>query len=335
MRVLVTGAAGFIGHHVSARLLARGDAVIGVDHLEPAEDEALKRARLARLQTLPGASGFHFQQVDVTQGTALRALFEASRPEAVIHLAARVGVRPRAGVTAQAYVDSNVSGFLQVLEQAGATRVRHLVYASSSSVYGAGSAPPFQEGAAADHPLSVYAATKRADELLAHAYSHLHGLPTSSLRFFTVYGPWGRPDMAPLRFLQALRDGAELALHGEGRMQRDFTHVEDVAEAVLRVLDRPPQGAPPYRVLNVGRGEPVSVREFLAVLERRLGTPARVRPTPAQPGEMDATWADPSALERETGFRPRIAVEEGLAGLVDWFLQQSGTEGLWRAARSG
>ncbi|AKQ66014.1 NAD-dependent epimerase/dehydratase [Myxococcus hansupus] len=324
MRVLVTGAAGFIGHHVSARLLARGDAVIGVDNLDPSGDVALKQARLARLGTLPGASGFTFHPVDITDGPALRALFEASPPEAVVHLAARVGVRPSAGVTARDYVNSNVSGFLQVLEQAGAARVRHLVYASSSSVYGAGSVPPFQEGAAADHPLSVYAATKRADELLAHAFSHLHGLPTSGLRFFTVYGPWGRPDMAPLRFLRALREGAELALHDEGRMQRDFTHVEDVAEAVLRVLDRPPSGAPAYRVLNVGRGEPIPVREFLAVMERRLGTRAKVRPTPAQPGEMAATWADPSELERQTGFRPRISVEEGLAGLVAWFLQQAG-----------
>ncbi|NVJ08613.1 NAD-dependent epimerase/dehydratase family protein [Myxococcus sp. AM001] len=323
MRVLVTGAAGFIAHHVSARLLARGDDVIGVDNLDPSGDVALKQARLARLGTLPGAAGFTFRLVDVTDGPSLRTLFEEARPEAVVHLAARVGVRAPAG-TAQAYVDANVSGFLQVLEQASAARVRHLVYASSSSVYGAGSVPPFQEGAAADHPLSVYAATKRADELLAHAYSHLHGLPTSGLRFFTVYGPWGRPDMAPLRFLRALRDGAELALHDEGRMQRDFTHVEDVAEAVVRVMDRPPQGAPACRVLNVGRGEPVSVRDFLAVLERRLGVPARVRSAPAQPGEMEATWADPSALERETGFRPRISLEEGLAGLVEWFLQQAG-----------
>ncbi|ATB48279.1 NAD-dependent epimerase/dehydratase family protein [Corallococcus macrosporus] len=323
MRVLVTGAAGFIAHHVSARLLARGDAVIGVDNLDPAGDVALKQARLARLRALPGARDFTFRHQDVTDGPALRALFEQTRPEAVVHLAARVGVRAPAG-TAQAYVDANVSGFLQVLEQSSAARVRHLVYASSSSVYGAGSAPPFQEGAAADHPLSVYAATKRADELLAHAYSHLHGLPVSGLRFFTVYGPWGRPDMAPLRFLRALREGTELPLHGDGQMQRDFTYVEDVAEAVLRVLDRPPQGAPACRVLNVGRGEPVSMRAFLAVLERLMGARARVRSTPAQPGEMDATWADPSALERETGFRPRVSVEEGLARLVTWFQEQSG-----------
>ncbi|NVJ14821.1 NAD-dependent epimerase/dehydratase family protein [Myxococcus sp. AM010] len=324
MRVLVTGAAGFIAHHVNARLLARGDDVIGVDNLDPSGDVALKQARLARLGALPGAAGFTFRPADVTDGPALRALFEQARPEAVVHLAARVGVRAPPG-TAQAYVDANVSGFLQVLEQASAARVRHLVYASSSSVYGAGSVPPFQEGAAADHPLSVYAATKRADELLAHAYSHLHGLPTSGLRFFTVYGPWGRPDMAPLRFLRALRDGAELALHDEGRMQRDFTYVEDVAEAVVRVLDRPPQGAPACRVLNVGRGEPVSVRAFLSILERRLGVRARVRSTPAQPGEMDATWADASALERETGFRPRVSVEEGLARLVAWFHARPGT----------
>lgn len=323
MRVLVTGAAGFIAHHVCARLLARGDAVIGVDNLDPSGDVALKQTRLARLGTLPGAAGFTFRPLDVNNGPSLRALFEETGPEAVVHLAARVGVRAPAG-TAQAYVDANVSGFLQVLEQASAARVRHLVYASSSSVYGAGSVPPFQEGAAADHPLSVYAATKRADELLAHAYSQLHGLPISGLRFFTVYGPWGRPDMAPLRFLRALREGAELALHDEGRMQRDFTYVEDVAEAVVRVLDRPPQGAPACRVLNVGRGEPVSVRTFLATLERLLGVQARVKSVPAQPGEMDATWADASALERETGFRPRVSVEEGLARLAAWFQEQPG-----------
>ncbi|NMO21024.1 NAD-dependent epimerase/dehydratase family protein [Pyxidicoccus fallax] len=321
MRVLVTGAAGFIGHHVSARLLARGDAVIGVDNLDPAGDVALKQARLARLRHLPGAEAFTFHAVDITDREALRALFERERPRRVVHLAARVGVRAGAN-SANGYLDTNVTGFLQLLECARG--VEHLVYASSSSVYGGGTPPPFREDAAADRPLNLYAATKRADELLAHVHGHLHGLPTSGLRFFTVYGPWGRPDMAPLRFLRALREGRPIDLYGEGRMRRDFTHVDDVAEAVLRVLDRPPTGTPPYRLLNVGRGEPVALRDFLAVLERHLGTPARLNLLPAQPGEMESTWADPSALERETGFRPRVSVEEGLARLVEWDAQHSG-----------
>jgi UDP-glucuronate 4-epimerase len=323
MRVLVTGAAGFIGHHVSARLLARGDTVAGVDNLDPSGDVALKRARLARLRGLPGAAGFSFHPVDVTDGPALRALFARERPERVVHLAARVGVRAEAA-SAGAYLEANVGGFLGVLEAAREVGVGHLVYASSSSVYGAGTTPPFQESASADQPLSVYAATKRADELLAHVFSHQHGLPTSGLRFFTVYGPWGRPDMAPLLFLRALREGRPIALHGEGRMRRDFTHVDDAAEAVLRVLDRPPSVTPPYRLLNVGRGEPVAVRAFLAVLERLLGTQAWLHRLPAGAGEMEATWADPSALERETGFRPRVSVEEGLAGLVAWEREHSG-----------
>ncbi len=323
MRVLVTGAAGFIGHHVSARLLARGDTVAGVDNLDASGDVALKRSRLARLQGLPGAAGFRFHAVDVTDGPALRAVFERERPERVVHLAARVGVRAGAAF-AGAYLEANVGGFLGVLEAAREAGVGHVVYASSSSVYGAGTAPPFQEGASADHPLSVYAATKRADELLAHVFSHQHGLPTSGLRFFTVYGPWGRPDMAPMLFLRALREGHPIPLHGEGRMRRDFTYVDDVAEAVLRVVDRPPVGAPPYRLLNVGRGEPVAVRAFLAVLERLLGTQAWLHRLPAGAGEMEATWADPSALERETGFRPRVSVEEGLAHLVDWEREHSG-----------
>jgi UDP-glucuronate 4-epimerase len=320
MRVLVTGAAGFIGHYVSARLLARGDVVIGVDNLDPSGDVALKRARLARLQGLPGAEAFAFHAVDVTDGPELRALFERERPERVVHLAARVGVR--AGASPRGYLDTNVTGFFHLLECARG--VEHLVYASSSSVYGAGTPAPFREDAAADRPLSFYAATKRADELMAHTYGHLHGLPTSGLRFFTVYGPWGRPDMAPMLFLRALREGRPIDLYGEGRMQRDFTHVDDVAEAVVRVLDRPPTGAPPYRLLNVGRGEPVTLRDFLSLLERHLRTRATLNPLPAQPGELESTWADPSALERETGFRARISVEDGVARLVAWYLQQSG-----------
>ncbi|AKF81535.1 NAD dependent epimerase/dehydratase [Myxococcus fulvus 124B02] len=322
MRVLVTGAAGFIGHHVSAKLLARGDTVIGVDNLDPSGDVPLKRARLARLHALPGAERFTCHEVDITEAPALARIFQQEHPERVVHLAARVGVR-EAGASASSYVDTNVMGWLQVLEQGRAAGVSHLVYASSSSVYGADTPPPFHESASADHPLNVYSATKRAGELLAHTYGHLHGLPTSGLRFFTVYGPWGRPDMAPLRFLRALSAGRPIDLYGEGRMLRDFTFVEDVAEAVLRVLDRPPVGSPPYRLLNVGRGEPVSVRDFVAVLERLLGTRAVLKLLPAQAGEMDSTWADPTALERETGFRPRVSVDEGLAALVAWEREHS------------
>ncbi|MCP3162257.1 NAD-dependent epimerase/dehydratase family protein [Myxococcus qinghaiensis] len=317
MRVLVTGAAGFIGHHVSARLLARGDTVLGVDNLDPSGDVPLKQARLARLRASPDAGRFTCHPVDITDSAALARIFQQERPERVVHLAAKVGVRA-AGASARSYLDANVTGFLHVLEQASAARVEHLVYASSSSVYGADTPPPFVESASADHPLNVYSATKRAGELLAHTYSHLHALPTSGLRFFTVYGPWGRPDMAPLRFLRALHAGRTIDLYGEGRMRRDFTHVDDVAEAVLHVLDRPPDTTPPYRLLNVGRGEPVSLRDFVAMLERHVGTRAVLRPLPAQPGEMDGTWADPIALERETGFRPRVSVKEGLADLVKW-----------------
>jgi UDP-glucuronate 4-epimerase len=239
----------------------------------------------------------------------------------VIHLAARVGVRDAAGSgdAARAYADTNVSGFLQVLECCREARVEHLVYASSSSVYGASTPPPFREDAPADRPLNLYGATKRANELMAHASSHLHGLPTSGLRFFTVYGPWGRPDMAPMLFLRAMAEARPLALHGEGRMRRDFTFVDDVAEAVLRVLDRPPRGAPPYRLLNVGRGQPVAVRDFVSLLEQHLGRRAEVESRPAQAAEMEATWADPTALERETGFQPRVSVEEGVARLVAWY----------------
>ncbi|WP_338873949.1 NAD-dependent epimerase/dehydratase family protein [Myxococcus stipitatus] len=322
MRVLVTGAAGFIAHHVITRLLARGDIVVGVDNLEPSGDMALKQERLTHLQSVSGAERFTCHRADITDVASLAALFRHERPEGVVHLAARVGVRD-AGASAQSYLDANVTGLLQVLEQSRAARVAHLVYASSSSVYGAGTPPPFAETAAADHPLNVYSATKRAGELLAHTYSHLYGLPTSGLRFFTVYGPWGRPDMAPLRFLRALRQGLPIELYGEGRMRRDFTHVDDVAEAVVRVLDRPPAGAPPYRLLNVGRGEPVSLRDFVAVLERHAGTQALLNPRPAQPGEMEATWSDSSALERETGFHPRVSVDEGLAGLVAWDREHS------------
>lgn len=316
MRVLVTGAAGFIGAHVCERLLRRGDTVVGLDALDAAPgDVALRRSRLQRLSV---AGGFTFLPGDITDAARLGQAFASARPEGVVHLAARVGVRAP-DREAPAYADTNVTGFVRVLEACREARVAHLVYASSSSVYGAATPAPFREDAPVDQPLNLYGATKRANELMAHAYSHLHRLPTSGLRFFTVYGPWGRPDMAPLLFLRALARGEPLVLHGDGRMRRDFTFVDDVAEAVLRVLDRPPAGSPPHRLLNVGHGEPVALGDFVALLERHWGTPARLQSVPAGPAEMVSTWAETSRLEQETGFRPRVSVDEGVARLVAWY----------------
>ena len=320
MRVLVTGAAGFIGYHLCERLLARGDTVIGVDNLDTSGDVTLKATRLSRLRA---ATNFGFHRMDIRDAKACRELFEGARPERVVHLAARVGVR---AVEAEApdYAETNVTGFLQVLELCRRSRVEHLVFASSSSVYGAGSALPFSEQTPADRPLSLYAATKRSNELMAHAYSHQYAMPITALRFFSVYGPWGRPDMAPMLFLRALIEGRSLVLHGEGRMQRDFTYIDDVVEALVRVLDAVPAGPPLYRVLNVGRGEPVSMARLVDLLEEQLGTTAWVELRTERTEEMEATCADLTALERETGFRPAISLPQGLARLVAWYRGNEG-----------
>jgi UDP-glucuronate 4-epimerase len=315
MKVLVTGAAGFIGYHVCERLLARGDTVIGLDNLDASGDVTLKATRLSRLKAAPN---FGFHRMDIRDVKACRELFDGAKPERVVHLAARVGVRSLAS-EAPDYAETNVTGFLQVLELCRLAKVEHLVFASSSSVYGAGTPVPFSEQSAADHPLSLYAATKRADEMMAHVYSHQYGLPVTGLRLFTVYGPWGRPDMAPMLFLRAMLEGRSIVLNGEGKMQRDFTYVDDVVEALVRVLDKPPAGAPPYRVLNVGRGAPVSMARFVDLLEEQLGVKAWLELRPAQPGELEVTCADVTALERETGFRPSVPLEQGLAKLVAWY----------------
>ncbi|OJT22024.1 capsular biosynthesis protein CpsI [Archangium sp. Cb G35] len=320
MKVLVTGAAGFIGYHVCERLLARGDTIIGVDNLDTSGDVTLKATRLSRLKAAPN---FGFHRMDIRDVKACRELFDGAKPERVVHLAARVGVRAMPS-EAPDYAETNVTGFLQVLELCRLAKVEHLVFASSSSVYGTGTPVPFAENSPADHPLSLYAATKRADELMAHVYSHQYGLPVTGLRLFTVYGPWGRPDMAPMLFLRAILEGRSIVLHAGGDMQRDFTYVDDVVEALVRLLDKPPTGAPPYRVLNVGSGTPVTMARFVDLLEEKLGTKAWVELRPAQPGEMPVTCADVTALERETGFRPSVPLEEGLAKLVAWY---RGTEG--------
>jgi UDP-glucuronate 4-epimerase len=325
--VLVTGAAGFIGHALCKRLLARGDAVTGVDALTPYYDVTLKRARLAELT--PHAS-FQFQELDLARREQADALFDHLRPRAVVHLAAQPGVRYSIE-NPHAYVDANVMGFLNVLEGARLARPDHLVYASSSSVYGGNTKVPFSVGDAVDHPVSLYAATKKANELMAHVYSHLYGLPTTGLRFFTVYGPWGRPDMAPMLFTKAIMSGEPIKVFNHGTMKRDFTYVDDIVEGVVRVLNRPPHpGDPsssanavssgaPYRVYNIGNSAPVDLLRFIQVLEDLLGRKAEKVMVGMQPGDVPATFAEVADLQRDVGFHPATSIEDGLARMVAWY----------------
>jgi UDP-glucuronate 4-epimerase len=320
---VVTGCAGFIGFHVAARLLRDGHQVAGQDDLNAYYEPALKRARLAQLLAQPG---FAFTEAGVQDAAAVTRLFEAARPEGVVHLAAQAGVRyslenPRA------YTEANLVGFGNVLEASVRAGVRHLVFASSSSVYGANQKVPFSEDDPVDHPVSYYAATKKGNELQAHAFSHLHRLPVSGLRFFTVYGPWGRPDMAPVLFARAILRGEPIKVFNHGRMRRDFTYVDDVVEAVVRVLARPPEGkdgAAPYRILNVGNSSPVELGEFIALLERHLGKAAVKELVPMQPGDVPATWADTRRLEALTGFAPRTPLDEGLRRMAEWLRAYDG-----------
>jgi UDP-glucuronate 4-epimerase len=316
-RVIVTGAAGFIGMHVCRRLLERGDAVLGVDALTAYYDVSLKERRLAALASHPG---FAFERVDLAERASAEDLFRRARPDGIVHLAAQPGVRHSLEAP-HACVDANVNGFLNVLEGCRRRPVRHLVYASSSSVYGGNSKAPFSELDRVDRPVSLYAATKRANELMAHTYGHLFGVPATGLRFFTVYGPWGRPDMAPLLFTRAIFEGQPIRVFNGGDMRRDFTFVEDVAEAVVRVLDGPPSaGGATHRVYNVGSGAPVDLLGFIGALEKEIGVAARLVPAPMQPGDVRATFADVTDLERDFGFRPRTALEDGIRRLVAWYL---------------
>jgi UDP-glucuronate 4-epimerase len=329
MRVLVTGAAGFIGMHVARRLLEAGAEVVGVDTLNAYYDPALKRARLA---TLEGSPGFSFRRLDVADRPAMAELFGAGRFDRVVHLAAQAGVR-HSLKDPHAYVDSNLVGFVNLLEGCRHAGVGHLVYASSSSVYGGNRRMPFSERDPVDHPSNLYAATKKANELMAHAYAHLFGLPATGLRFFTVYGPWGRPDMAAFLFVDAILAGRPIDLFNHGDMRRDFTYVDDVVDGVVRVLDRPPAPDPAYdalepdssrsaaahRVLNIGNSEPVPLLEFVAAIEAALGCRADARLLPMQDGDLPATFADTSALEALTGVRPHTPVREGVRRFVDWY----------------
>jgi UDP-glucuronate 4-epimerase len=314
--ILVTGAAGFIGMHLCARLLDAGASVTGVDSFDPYYDVALKRARLARLE---GRPGFSFETLDLADAEATAALFAGGGFAAVAHLAAQPGVRYSL-VNPAAYLRNNVTAFGHVLEGCRHGAIGHLVYASSSSVYGANHTLPFSEDQNVDHPVSLYAATKKADELMAHCYSDLYGLPTTGLRFFTVYGPWGRPDMAPMLFTRAILAGETIKVFNHGRMRRDFTYVDDIVVGVARVLGKPPAGdGAPYAIYNIGNHQAVELSEFIATLERLLGRAAKREYLPMQPGDVPATYASIDRLRALTGFAPSTPLAVGLERFVAWY----------------
>jgi UDP-glucuronate 4-epimerase len=312
MKILLTGAAGFIGMHCALRLLARGDQVIGIDNLSPYYSVELKRARLKRL----APHAFRFHEVDIAQSDALERIFKSERPDAVLHLAAQAGVR-YSFENPGAYVQTNLVGFANVLECCRHSPPRHLVFASSSSVYGANTKLPWSESDNVDRPISLYAATKKANELQAHVYSHLHSLPATGLRFFTVYGPWGRPDMSLMLFSHAIMAGKPIQVFNHGDMLRDFTYVDDIVEGTLRVLDSPPVSG--YAIYNIGNHQPVGLLDYVAAIERALGRKAKLELKPMQPGDVKATYADTSALRAAVGFAPSTPLETGLARFAEWF----------------
>ena len=334
MKILVTGAAGFIGAALALRLLERGDEVVGVDNLDPYYDVALKRARLDRVR---GFAGFRDVRADISDRTAVADLFERERPAAVVNLAAQAGVR-YSMENPHAYVNANLVGFVNVLEGCRHHDVDHLVYASSSSVYGANRTLPFSVRHNVDHPLSLYAATKKANELMAHSYSHLHGLPATGLRFFTVYGPWGRPDMALFLFTRNILEGRPIDVFNHGRHRRDFTYIDDIVEGVVRVLDRPaaanehwraesPDPATstaPHRLYNIGNNRWVQLERYIEVLETCLGRRAEKNLLPMQPGDVPDTLADVDNLEREFGYSPDTPIEIGIRRFVDWYKSYHG-----------
>jgi UDP-glucuronate 4-epimerase len=329
MTVLVTGAAGFIGYHIARRLLERGDHVLGLDNLNDYYDVHLKEARLAQLAPFPQ---FRFVKVDVADGRTMTNLFAEQSICRVVHLAAQAGVRYSL-INPHAYVNSNIVGFLNVLEGCRQVKIAHLVFASSSSVYGGNTHMPFSVHDNVDHPLSVYAATKKANELMAHAYSHLYGVPCTGLRFFTVYGPWGRPDMALFLFTKAILEGRPIEVFNHGKMQRDFTYIDDIVEGVVRVLDKPARSnsawssekpdpgasSAPYHLYNIGSHKPVELLHLIELLEQALGEKAEKRFLPLQPGDVPATYADIDGLIEAVGFKPDTPIEVGVQRFVDWY----------------
>lgn len=329
MKVLITGVAGFIGAALAHRLLDRDDEVVGIDNLNEYYDVRLKLARLDPLRT---RTDFRFLKLDIAERQPMADLFANDRFDAVVHLAAQVGVRYSVE-NPSAYIDANIVGFMNVLEGCRHSRVGHLVFASSSSVYGANTRLPYSEHDNVDHPVSLYAASKKANELMAHSYAHLYGLPSTGLRFFTVYGPWGRPDMAPFRFAEGILAGRPIPVFNRGEMVRDFTYIDDILEGILRVIGLPAAPAPtwsgdhpdpatsyaPWRIYNIGNSKPVKLMRYIEVLEQCLGRKAIVDLLPMQPGDVQATTADVSDLEEAVGFRPRTPVEEGVAKFVAWY----------------
>jgi UDP-glucuronate 4-epimerase len=318
MRILVTGAAGFIGLHLAQRLLERGDTVVGLDNLNDYYDVSLKEARLARLHA---HAGFTFVRADLADRAAMESAFASPRFEAIVNLAAQAGVRHSLECPHE-YVDANVTGFLNVLEGARRQGTDHLVYASTSSVYGANRNLPYREADDTDHPLSLYAATKKANEVMAHAYAHLFGIPSTGLRFFTVYGPWGRPDMALFKFTRGILAGEAIPVYNRGQMDRDFTYIDDIVEGIVRVVDRPA----PYRIFNIGNNQRVPLMRYIEALEEALGMKARLDLLPMQAGDVPATEADTSALDAAVGFKPATPVEEGVRRFVDWYRSYYGIQ---------
>lgn len=329
MKILVTGAAGFIGMHTALRLLERGDTVVGIDNLNDYYDPQLK---LDRLQQLKPHAGFSFEKIDLADRPNIEALFTRGKFDRVVHLAAQAGVRYSI-TNPHAYGESNLIGFLNILEACRHNQIQHLVYASSSSVYGGNTKMPFSESDSVDHPVSLYAATKKANELMAHTYSHLYGLPTTGLRFFTVYGPWGRPDMAYFSFTSNILEGKPIKIFNNGKCKRDFTFIDDIVEGVIGTLDKPPKAdsngkrlmldpgisAAPFRVLNIGNSDPVELEKFISEIEIALCTVATKQYLPMQPGDVEATYADVTRLENLTRSKPSTTLQEGISKFVNWY----------------
>ena len=334
MQILVTGAAGFIGYHLSEKLLARGNRVMGLDNLNDYYDVSLKEARLERLRR---QEHFTFVKADLRDRDALNELFEATRFDAVINLAAQAGVRYSLE-NPHAYIDSNIIGFTNILECCRHHHIGHLVYASSSSVYGMNGSMPFSVHDNVDHPISLYAATKKANELMAHTYSHLYNIPTTGLRFFTVYGPWGRPDMALFLFTDAILKGEPIKVFNNGEMQRDFTYIDDIVEGIIRVTDKPATPNPdwdsrhpdpgtssaPYRLYNIGNNNPVSLMDFIGAIEQAIGKKAEKQLLPMQPGDVAATYADIDALIEAVDYHPKTPIQEGIDNFIEWYMNHMG-----------